>query len=143
LIKIRQSSKHNPSSDLFTSPTLAAHEKMVSMGAKIITVDPPQSPNGNADTSLRIPDIDIFFDTNAATALSQLSKTKGHVTRQIFLAHWLQTNNILLKHVQSAIQADDSLQARLTIHLNVKSMDHMTDLISQRKRVQNFVQLHS
>ncbi len=46
---------------------------MVSVGAKTITVDPPPSQNGNADTSLQIPDIDMCFYTNAATALSQLT----------------------------------------------------------------------
>ncbi len=30
----------NPSSDLFTFPILAAHEKMVNIGAKVIMVDP-------------------------------------------------------------------------------------------------------
>jgi hypothetical protein len=72
--------KRNPSSDLFTSPILAAHDKMVSMGFNIITVDSTQSLNGNADTRLQLSDIDMFFDTNAAAALSQLSKTIGHIT---------------------------------------------------------------
>jgi hypothetical protein len=34
---------------------------LLRMGANIITVNPPPSPNGNADTSLQPPDIDMFF----------------------------------------------------------------------------------
>ncbi len=90
-------------SDLFTSPILAAHEKMVRMGAKVVTVDPRPSQDRNADSGLNLPDIDMFCDTNAATALSQLSKTMGPVTRQKFLAHWMQHNHLLLKHVQLMI----------------------------------------
>ena len=67
---------------------------LLRMGANIITVNPPPSPNGNADKSLQLPDIDMFFDTNAVTAPTQLSKTIGRG---------------LLKHVETVIQADDSL----------------------------------
>ncbi len=65
----------------------------------------------NEDPGLNLPDIDMSFDKNAATALSQLSKTTRHVTRQKRLAHWMQHINPLLKPV---IQADDSPQARMT-----------------------------
>jgi hypothetical protein len=60
------------------------------MGAKVITEDPRPSQDINADPGLNLPDVDICFDTNAATALSQLSKTMGHVTLKKFLAHWMQ-----------------------------------------------------
>ncbi len=56
---------------------LLAHEKLVSMGADVITVDPRPSQDSNADPGLNLSDIDMFFDTNAATALSQLSKLWG------------------------------------------------------------------
>jgi hypothetical protein len=77
----------NHSTDLFTSPILAAHEKLESMGAKVITVDPRPSQDRNAHSGLNLPDIDMFFYMNAATALLQLSKTMGQVTRQKFPAH--------------------------------------------------------
>ncbi len=79
---------------------------LLRLSANIITVNPPPSPNGNADTSLQPPDIDMFFDTNAVTALTQLSKTIGHG---------------LLKHEETVIQADGSLRARLT---NLSQCEH-------------------
>ncbi len=73
------------SSHFFISPILADHEQMVSMGAKLITVDPLQ--DRIADTGLNLPDSCMFFDTTTATTLSRLSKTMGHVIGQKCLAH--------------------------------------------------------
>jgi hypothetical protein len=81
--------------------------------AKGAFIDPPPSPDKFADTGLNLPKTRIFFDSNAATGLSHLSNTMGHVMRQKFLAHWKQLNNPLLKHVQMVIKADDSLRARM------------------------------
>jgi hypothetical protein len=67
----------NSSFDLFTPPIFAAHEQIVSMGAKVITVDPRPSPDRIADTGLKLPDIRMFFDTNAAKTPSHLSKNYG------------------------------------------------------------------
>jgi hypothetical protein len=114
----------NSSTDLFTYPIIAAHEKIVTMGAKKITEDPRASQDRTAVPGLTLPDIDMFFDANAATALSQLSKSMRQVTRQKFLAHWMQLNNPLLKLVKKVIHADDSL--RIT-------HDLMTNLIFQQK----------
>ncbi len=61
----------------------------------------------------------MFVDTTA-TILSQRSKLWGNfgqVTEQKCLAHWMQLNSQLLKHVQKVTQADDSLRARMT-HLS-------------------------
>ena len=51
----------NPSSDLFSSPILAAHKKIVNMGAKVIMVDPRASQDRNAVPGLILPDIDMFL----------------------------------------------------------------------------------
>ncbi len=74
------------------------------MDAKVITVDHRPSQDRNAETDINLPVIDMFFGTNATTALSQLSVTTGHLTQQKFLALWMQRNNPLVKHVKTVIQ---------------------------------------
>jgi hypothetical protein len=56
----------NASSDLSTSPILAAHEQMVHMSTKVITVDPWPLQDRIARTGINLPGIRMFLDTNAA-----------------------------------------------------------------------------
>ena len=108
----------NSSSALFTQPILYAHKHMVEMGAQSRIVDPPDaqfdpSSNSAESSNLYLPDVDVFFQPNAAAVFPNISKMMRKVTNQKFVSQWTQQHDPLLKHVQDICQADPALRARM------------------------------
>jgi hypothetical protein len=62
---------------------------------------------------LYLPDVDVFFQSNAAAVLPNISKMLRTVTKQKLVSQWAQQNDPLLKHVQEVCQGDPALRARM------------------------------
>ncbi len=76
---------------------------MVDIGAQIRTVDSPDDHIDPSSSHLFLPDVDVFFQSNAAAVLSNISKMMRKVTKQKFVnfvSQWAQQHDPLLKHVQ-------------------------------------------
>jgi hypothetical protein len=108
--------QENDSSDLFTSPILAAHAQMVSMGAKVFPLTHRQQQDANMSQGMPLPQVDIFFDTSVPAKNFLISKPMRQLTRQDCSTQWMQLQSPILQHVKRAIQADSSLRAD-TAHL--------------------------
>jgi hypothetical protein len=86
---------------------------MKALGASILAVDPTDSQTDLSLQPLYLPEIDLFFYSNAATVLPNISKMLRKATRQKLVTQWAQQHNPLLKRVQVVCQADSSLRARM------------------------------
>jgi hypothetical protein len=106
--------RQNASSDLFTSPILAAHAQMVSMGATILPLTYNHQQDVTGQEGMAIPAVDIFFNTSPTAKNVLLSKHLRALTRQDTITHWAQLHSPILQHVQKVIQADPSLRARMS-----------------------------
>jgi hypothetical protein len=107
----------NASSDLFTSPILAAHTQMVAMGALTLDLSHPRQPDSALPQPLALPEVNILFDPSTQAKNFLLSKPLRQLARQDTITQWAQLHSPILQHVQKVIQADDSLRARLS-HLS-------------------------
>ena len=120
----------NDSSDLFTSPILAAHTQMVAMGAPTLDLSHPRQPDSALPQPLALPEVNILFDPSTQAKNFLLSKAMRQLARQDTITQWAQLHSPLLQHVQTVIQAEYSLRARLS-HLSqceIKGQHMLFDL---------------
>jgi hypothetical protein len=76
---------------------------MKSLGATILAVDPTDSQTDLSLKPLYLPEINLFFHSNAAAVLPNISKMLRQATRQKHVTQWAQQHNHLLKHVQAVL----------------------------------------
>jgi hypothetical protein len=85
---------------------------MVNIGALIRTVDPRDLIDPST-SPLYLPDlqVNVFFQSNAAAVLPNISKMMRKETKHKLVSQWAQQHDPLLKHIHHVCQAYPALRA--------------------------------